>query len=69
MSTIPASSDVFSYELAKAVTFVDYHPRSFIRQVDALQRLAERSGLVEKWGQDRIQKCLSDAFKPLRRRR
>ena len=68
MSVIPESSDVFTYMLAKAVNRVDYGG-SLIRNVDALQRFAERSGLVSKWGQDLVQPHLAAGFKNVQRRR
>jgi hypothetical protein len=68
MTVIPESSDAFTYALARAVNKVDYGA-SLIRAVDALQKLAERSGLVEKWGQDEVQRHLASAFKPLMHRR
>jgi hypothetical protein len=67
-SVLPCSSDTFAFMVGKAVRFADYHPRSFIRQVDAMQRLAERSGLVTAWGQDEVQRYLAQAFKGIRRR-
>jgi hypothetical protein len=67
-SILAASSDTFTYMLARAVNKVDYGG-SLIRNVDALQRFAERSGLVDKWGQDKVQRYLAEGFRPLRRRR
>jgi hypothetical protein len=69
MSTvIPESSDMFSYMLAKAVDRAD-HGGDFIRNVDAVWRFAEKSGLAQKWGVDRVQKHLAEAFKGIRRRK
>jgi hypothetical protein len=59
---------MFAFMVSKAVNFADYHPRGFISQVDAMQKLAERSGLVKAWGQDRVQRHLSQAFKGVRRK-
>ena len=35
--------------------------------LDPLQDFAERSGLVEELGQDRVQQILADAFAPFRK--
>jgi hypothetical protein len=68
MTTIPCSSDAFSYLVAQRANAADYGA-SFIRAIDACQRFAERSGLVEKWGQDEVQRHLAAAFKHMRRGR
>jgi hypothetical protein len=67
-TTIPESSDTFSYLLARAVNRVDYGG-DFIRNVDAVWRLAEKSGLAQKWGVDKVQAHMAAAFKNVRRRR
>jgi hypothetical protein len=68
MTVIPESSDAFTYMLAKAVNRVDYGG-DFIRNVDAVWRLAETSGLAQKWGVDEVQRHMSRAFRDVRRRR
>jgi len=68
MTVIPASSDTFALLVAQRSNATNYGA-SFIRAVDACQRFAQRSGLVERWGQDRVQRHLAEAFKGIRRRR
>ena len=67
-SVLPESSDVFTFALARAVNKVDYGG-DLIRNVDAVWRLAERNGLAEKWGIDKVQRAMADAFKHVRRQR
>jgi hypothetical protein len=67
-AVLPESSDMFSYMVAKAVNRVDYGG-SLIRNVDAVWRFAEKSGLSQQWGVDRIQAHMARAFKDVRRRR
>jgi hypothetical protein len=53
MSVIPESSDMFSFMLARSINKVDYGG-SLVRNVDAVWRFAEKSGLAEKWA---LTKC------------
>jgi hypothetical protein len=67
-SVIPRSSDSFSYKLARTINQVDSGEVSFIDAVDTMQRIAERSGLIERWGVDKVQAHMARAFKDIRRR-
>jgi hypothetical protein len=67
MSTIPRSSDTFKLMCVRAANKIDYNPKVLLREVDALQRYAEQHGLVEKLGQDVIQRMMSEAIRPVRR--
>jgi hypothetical protein len=68
MSIIPRSSDSFTYKLARTVNRVDSGDISFIDAVDSMQRFAERSGLIERWGVNKVQAHMARAFKDVRRR-
>jgi hypothetical protein len=67
MSTIPRSSDTYKLMCARAANKIDYNPKVLLREVDALQRYAEQHDLINKLGQDVIQRMMSEAIKPVRR--
>jgi len=68
MTVIPESSGRVSYSLATRPSTCDYHPGSFIARSTPCRSWAAL-GLVEKWGQDKIQAHMAAALKSVRRRR
>ena len=68
MTVLPASSDAFALLVHQRSNAANYGA-SLIRAVDACQRFAERSGLVDRWGPDKVQRYLAEAFKGVRRRK
>jgi hypothetical protein len=60
---------MFTWLCAKAASRIKSDASRLIREVDSLQRFAEQQGLVDKLGQDFIQRIMSEHIKPARRRR
>jgi hypothetical protein len=67
MTVLPKSSDIFVFMCSQSANAVDYGA-SLRRAVDGLQRYAMQNGLVDRLGQDAVQRIMSHHFRGVRKR-
>jgi hypothetical protein len=67
MTGIVASTDLFALRCNQAAGLVAAGKLSLIDAADQLQRLAQRSGVIDRLGQDRVQRVMAASLKQIRR--
>jgi hypothetical protein len=64
---MPASTDIFALRCSQAARGVADGKLGLIEAVDRLQLLAAKTGVVDRLGQDHVQRLMSTCFKSIRR--